>query len=297
MLRYNVSMDFCLDYSNMVKVWMQKNGIKTDKAGWDLWYEFFNLQQKTVRARKRKVLFSNEFTCPFEVQAGLDVLVNKFENGENVVPYLSKDAFNPSKFDGLLYDWGIYHFHLGSVDLKTGHIKRTGPVLFAWVNDDAVYCINIYSHGKNVPPPWYKKELIQIIHNNWPELIKQWKLPELTQLVPHPTDDDYKWARQEHLYTCIEIAEGTVYAPPGRGLTSSGHSSEVVLLCNSIWNTLKRNELYIKEHISSFISVIQARTGVFSYSKKLYFKLWYEDKEFYVVDIGSQTALLKVDLP
>lgn len=99
------------------------------------------------------------------------------------------------------------------------------------------------------------------------------------------------------MYTLVEIAEGTVYAPPGRGMVSSGHSLEVVHLCDGIWNTLKRNELYIKEHISSFISVIQTRTDVFSYSKKLYFKLWHEDREFYVVDIGSQTPLLKVDLP
>lgn len=297
MLRYDISMDLCSDYSNMVRHWMLKRGFETNKTGRDLWYDYFNLQKKTIRARKRKVFFSKEFTCPSDLKNGLSTLVDKFENGISVVPNLSKDALNPSVFDGLLYDWGIYHFHLGAVNQKTGYAERTGPVLFAWVNDDAVYCINTYLHGKTAPPPWYKRELLEIIHNNWPELIEQWRLPEVLEVCPHPTDEDYKQARQQCFYTFIELKNGVTYAPPGMGLMSSGHSAEIVRLCDSIWNTLKRNELYIKDHLPSFISIIQSRIGTFPYSKKLYFKLWCEDKMFYVVDIGSQTALLKVELP
>ena len=110
---------------------------------------------------------------------GLKLLVQKFENGEDVSPHLSKGATSPAEFDGLLYDWGIYHFHLGeTIDNQTGRIKRTGPVLFAKIDDENVYCINIYCHGKNVQQPWTKQDLLKIIHNNWPQTIAKWKLPD-----------------------------------------------------------------------------------------------------------------------
>lgn len=297
MLRYNLSMNLCADYSNMVKAWMQGNGIRSDKTGWELWYDYFNLQKKTIKARKRNVLFSKEFVCPPQVQAGLNLLVNKFKNGENVIPHLSKKALNPLMFDELLYDWGIYHFHLGIVTSNTGHIERTGPVLFARIDDNNVYCINIYLHGKNVLPPWYRQDMIRIIHRNWPEIIKCWRISDAVSANPKLTDQEYKQIRQNHLNTLIEVEKGVVYFSPGQGMTSSGHSSELVFLCDRIWNTLKMNELYIKEHIPTFISAIQSNIGILPDGKKLYFKLWHEDKNFYIVDTGSQTALLKIDLP
>lgn len=297
MLRYNLSMNLCADYSNMIKAWMQKNGVKSDKTGWDLWYDYFNLQKKTIRVRKRNVLFSKEFICPPKVQTGLNLLVNKFKDGENVTPHLSKQALNPSKFDELLYDWGIYHFHLGKANFNTDRIERTGPLLFARIDDNNVYCINIYSHGKNVSPPWYKQEMIQIIHRNWPEIIEHWRLPDAVSANPKLTDQEYKQVRQNHLNTLIEVEEGVVYFSPGQGMSSSGHSSELVFLCDRIWNTLKKCELYIREHILTFILAIQSNTGMLSDGKELYFKLWHENDNFYVIDIASQTALLKVDLP
>ncbi len=184
MLRYNIKMDLCGDYSRMVEYWMQQRGLKSDKTGWHLWYEFFNLRKKTITPKRRKVWFSKEFSCPEAVRFGLSSLVEKFEKGEDVVPNLSKDALNPSKFDGLLYDWGIYYFHLGTaVDTTAGRVVRTGPILFAKVDAENVYCINIYSHDRTVLAPWCRQEMVEIIHRNWPETIKQYRIPEVTRAL------------------------------------------------------------------------------------------------------------------
>lgn len=303
MLRYNIKMDLCGDYSRMVEYWMQKRGLRTRKVGWDLWYDFFNLQKKTITPGKRKVWFSREFSCPDVVRPGLDLLIAKFQNGETVVPHLSKDALKPSKFDELLYDWGIYHFHLGTtMDVTTGRIMRTGPILFAKVDAENVYCINVYSHDKAALPPWCRQEMVEIVHRNWPETIEQYRFPEAAHAV-YPggrtkvTDQEYAAIRRSHAFTLITAEENAVYAPIGGGMASSGHSVELTRLCDDIWNILKQNERYIQEHINDIIKTIQKVTGPFPDSKALYFKLWHENKKFYVVDIGSSTALIEVELP
>lgn len=298
MLEYDISMDLCKDYSRMVQLWMKRFGVVSDKKGRDLWYEYFNLRKKTITPRKRKVHFSKEFSCPSEHQQGLDMLLEKFKKGESVLPHLSKAALKPSIFDGLLYDWGIHHFHLGtSLDTKSEYVQRTGPILFARVDDFNVYCINVYSHGKKNTPPWSKSEMIRILHRNWPETISQYRLPELLSIRINdacpPTDDDYNAARNAHIYTFVEAEENAVYAPLGGGQASSGHSAEIAFYCDRIWNTLKKTELYIKEHIGSIVAEIEQITKERPVGK-LYFKLWNENGQFYVVYLRSLIAVKRV---
>ena len=231
-MQYKIEMDLCEDYSEMVQSWMKEHGVQSDKSGEDLWYDFFNLQKKSVRPQKRAVHYSKEFACPPEVELGLKLLVQKFDNGEDVSQHLSKDAASPSEFDGLLYDWGIYHFHLGkTIDHQTGRIERTGPVLFAKIDNENVYCINVYSHGKNVQQPWAKQDLLKIIHNNWPQTIAKWKLPDGIELCPEsialPSDSQYAFLRRSGISTAIFVDKGIAYISPGGGymLRSSNQKS------------------------------------------------------------------------
>lgn len=300
MFQYNIKIDLCEDYCKMIKRWMSQQCIESQNSGWDLCYDFFNLQKKLLEPLKRKVLFSKEFACPLELESSLNWLVSKFEAGQNVTPHLSKGAFTPSKFDELLYDWGIYHFHLGGkMDKKTGLIKRTGPILFAKVDCEKVYCINIYSHGKNAEPPWSKQSMLRILHNNWPETIQQYRLPGIVSICPdsarHSKDVEIAAMRKSHVFSLIEVADGIVYCPPGGGLMSSGHSVKIVCFCNRLWNYFKECEIYIKNNITSLVKRIEQETGK-KLGYKLVLKLWNENGKFYVVDIISMVSLIKVDI-
>lgn len=298
-MQYEIDMDLCADYSELVKNWMKCQGIQSDKDGEDLWYDFFNLQKKSVRPQKRTVHYSKEFVCPSEVKLGLKLLVHKFENGDDVSLHLSKDASSQSKFDGLLYDWGIYHFHLGeTINNQTGRIKRTGPVLFAKIDNENVYCINIYSHGKNVQQPWTKQNLLKIIHNNWPQTIAKWKLPDGIELYPEnitpPTDSQYASLRKSGISTAIYVYKGIAYFSPGGGYTSTGHSQEIVRYCHKVHNTLKLNELYVRDNITSLVIKIEEIIGK-PIGHRLHFKLMEIDNVFYVVELQSKIALFKVE--
>lgn len=298
-LQYKIEMDLCEDYCEMVHSWMKENGVQSDKDGEDLWYDFFNLQKKSVSPQKRIVHYSKEFACPSEVELGLKLLVQKFENGDDVSLHLSKDATSPSEFDGLLYDWGIYHFHLGeTIDHQTGRIERTGPVLFAKIDNENVYCINVYSHGKNVQQPWAKQDLLKIIHNNWPQTIARWKLPDGIELHPGciapPSDTQYASLRKNGISTAIFFDKGIAYISPGGGYMSTGHSQEIVLYCQRVHNTLKLNELYVRDNITSLVRQIEEITGK-SVSRRLRFKLIEIDNVLYVAEMQSNIALFKVE--
>lgn len=298
-LQYKIEMDLCEDYSEMVQSWMKEHGVQSDKDGEDLWYDFFNLQKKSVSPQKRIVHYSKEFACPSEVEPGLKLLVQKFENGDDVSLHLSKDATSPSEFDGLLYDWGIYHFHLGeTIDHQTGRIERTGPVLFAKIDNENVYCINVYSHGKIVQQPWAKQDLLKIIHNNWPQTIAKWKLPDGIELCPEsialPSDSQYAFLRRSGISTAIFVDKGIAYISPGGGYMSTGHSQEIVLYCQRVHNTLKHCELHIGNSITSLVKQIEEITGK-PVGRRLHFKLIEIDNVLYVEEQQSKITLFKVE--
>ena len=298
-LQYKIEMDLCEDYCEMVHSWMKEHGVQSDKDGEDLWYDFFNLQKKSVSPQKRIVHYSKEFACPSEVELGLKLLVQKFENGDDVSLHLSKDATSPSEFDGLLYDWGIYHFHLGeTIDHQTGRIERTGPVLFAKIDNENVYCINVYSHGKNVQQPWAKQDLLKIIHNNWPQTIAKWKLPDGIELCPEsialPSDSQYAFLRRSGISTAIFVDKGIAYISPGGGYMSTGHSQDIVLYCQRVHNTLKHCELHIGNSITSLVKQIEEITGK-PVGRRLHFKLIEIDNVLYVEEQQSKITLFKVE--
>ena len=293
----NIRMDLCKDYDEMVQAWMQERGIQTDKCGFELWYEFFNLQKKSVPVQKRKVLFSKEFTCPSNLELGMKRLAEKLEHGQDVSLYLSKDSVAASEFDSLLYDWGIYHFHLGEkIDNRTGRIERTGPLLFAKIDAQKVYCINVYTHGKG-NRPWSKQEMIRILHQNWPETIQRYRIPGEVHLCPDtispPTDSEYADLRKNGVSTIIFVEDGVAYFSPGGGYTASGHSCEIITHIQRVNNALKMAELRIKENIASIAAHIGNSTGQPS-NKSFHFKLVGIESVFYVAELQSKQLIVEV---
>ena len=229
----------------------------------------------------------------------MDELVSRFLDGEDISYYLSKRAHKPSEFDELLYDWGIYHFHLGQTIDSSGFISRTGPILFARLDDNYVYCINIFCHGRGVAPPWNKQEMIEIIHENWPNSIASHKIECDGILWPDnepPTDEEHAMYRKNHLNIPVETADGTIYHSPGLGYMASGHSIEIQQTCKRIWNTLKMVEMKILTNLPSYISAVQAKMGALSLGTNVSFRLVFCNGEFFVIEAKSSSRLIKVNI-
>ena len=68
--------------------------------------------------------------------------------------------------------------------------------------------------------PWYRKELIEIIHKNWPKSIRHALAIGVTGTSPKLNDQEVAELRKSGNITLhLEMSDGTVYVPPGVGNT------------------------------------------------------------------------------
>lgn len=164
---------------------------------------------------------------------------------------MSKRVTNPTFNDGMLNDWGIHHFHLSeSFEKDTIFIKRSDWLLLAFVNAEAVYFLNVYPHKK--PYLWSHIKLIEIIHNNWPEIIEKNKLHGVVGLAEKLDDEIYSKLREANITTFVELGENKVYGLIGGGYASDGSSTEAVRTSDHWYNYIIKVELYIRDEYLSF---------------------------------------------
>ena len=87
---------------------------------------------------------------PQEITLGLQQLIEKAESGQDLKPHLSTLIDNPDYKDLRFYDWGIFHFHLGTNPhpKRQGFVERTGDLLFAIADSPTarMYLIAIHPH-------------------------------------------------------------------------------------------------------------------------------------------------------
>jgi len=133
--------------------------------------KYFSARHRRIELRPRKFLIPPGFVCPPLLKPGLALLREKVESGGDLRRNQSKRISNPEYDDLLLDDWGIDHFHLGESIEPNGFVSRTNPVLFARVTPENFYALVVLPHGS-----WSKKALIETIHSNWPDSIKQFRI-------------------------------------------------------------------------------------------------------------------------
>ena len=189
-------------------------------------YQYFNLQKRQIECRKRRIHKSKEFVCP----GGYESILKKFEekvlNGESLFPYMSKKCKIASENDALLNDWNIYHFHLSDTFEKNGMAVRSDFQLFAFITQNDMYFIQIYKH--KTPQLYCKQELLEIINNNWTELLEKFQLKDVMSVEAKFTDKEYAKIRKEHACSVVALSNKKVYGMIGGGYASDGSSIEAV---------------------------------------------------------------------
>ena len=181
---------------------------------------YSRLTRRNVVPRPRRILKADDFE-PSSHECGIAKLESAIRYGEHLAPYMSKTIADIDAQDSLLDHWGIYHFHLGN-DLEDNgkFVRRTRDILLCRIDDTSLYFIKVLPHGHDASAPWYKKELIEIIHKNWPESIRHALATGVTGLSPRLNDQQVAELRRKAvLMLLLEMADGTVYMPPGVGKT------------------------------------------------------------------------------
>lgn len=193
----------------------------------DVRLRYFDAQRRRIAPRPRTIQVADDFACPPGHKAGWEALQQKVREGGDINPHLSKGHSSLLNADGLLAEWGVHHFHLGTTpDPKNpSYMSRTGPLLYALVSDQSLCAINIYAHQS-----FEDNGIVESIHRNWPELIGQYRLKGVTGGIWTP--EQRRALRAKNTNVCMTTSDGTVYMPISGGVMSSGVNAEAVLLAD-----------------------------------------------------------------
>lgn len=241
-----ITIDFYSDWIEYLKECLQELGYPIDKLSdpAQISIAYFNAIKRRVPIKIRKLFKAKEFSCPNELNAGLQIIENNIKNGDDINPHLSRGLKKVKFDDYLLNDWGIYHFHLGSEADSDGYIKRTGPVLFGFMTHDSFYEINVYNHGN-----WTNIELIEIVHNNWPYLLEKFRLDDVIQMAYKPNSSIIKDFRKNQINSFIQVSDGTVYSQPGLGYATDGTAVEVSLATIRYKHFIRHLQKSVMDHL------------------------------------------------
>lgn len=208
-------------------------------------YQFCVLYKRLIHNHPRKIYYADTFVRPTDDRyaAGLDALEAKIRNGENVNPHLSRTTKRINYKDGILFDWNIYHFHLG-VDIEDDNYSgRTGDVLYAYVEEDAMYFLAIAPHGQ-----WEDKQLLEIIVRNWEELLSIYAIDADIE-KPFDSKEDIKMFREGNINSMIKLSNGKTYISMGGGFMTNGFSASARFSQSYIMRFVKDLERIAKEKV------------------------------------------------
>ncbi|MEP5132192.1 hypothetical protein, partial [Nonlabens ulvanivorans] len=187
--------------------------------------QYYSDKKKIIQSKKRIIKKSNVFSCPNDLKDGLELIEKKIIDGDTLRPHQSRGFKKLDSKDGMLFDWDIYHLHLGTIIESDGFVNRTGPLLYLLVDDNCTYFIDVQDHGK-----WSKQEFLKIIDENWPEIISQNKIKNnnIVGLEKNFNDQEIADLRKANINVLVEISPGNIVINPGGGVSASGDSMDSV---------------------------------------------------------------------
>ncbi len=191
-----------------------------DSSDHDLIVTYFNFFWRHIPACIRKIEKAKGFLCPENLSSDLQQLEEKISLGSDLTPYMSRDLtkkINIEKHDPLLNDWGIDHLHFTPQGGK--------EIMFVKVTADTIYEIGIYDHNS-----WTDIDVLNIVVDNWPNLIKHYKVVGDVKPAFVSDGDAIKNFRKIGVNCPVLLKDGNNYFPPGVGVMAD-RSSMAAHIC------------------------------------------------------------------
>lgn len=193
-------------------------------------YQYCDMQLRLLEPKPRKVLVSEELIVPGDCRSGYDHFKSAVERGDHLLPFMSKSIVDVSFRDKMIFDWGLYHFHLSTErdEKDPRFMGRSDYLLIAYVNplrDDMMYFLQVRPHVSSI---WTEQELVRILADNWPEVMEPYRINGVVSLTQNVSDDDYKQLRKSNINTMVDLHDGRVYLGANLGLNTAGTSARSV---------------------------------------------------------------------
>jgi hypothetical protein len=206
----------------------------------NLLHHFFTVYTRRVPVRKWNVHISDKLLNSIEIIA----IIDKLRHGYDVNLLLSNRIrkLNQSKFaDLLLAEWGIHHFHFAET--------RSNELLFIFFSENDAYLIDILQHEKadGSIVTWTNTDLIQVMHDNWPNLLAPY-ISNINSQSPILTTEDRKTLRNKAVNTTIIVKDGTEYMPIGGGYSASQHPVRAIVQSEILFQKVKQLQAIVEEN-------------------------------------------------
>ncbi|WP_282040611.1 hypothetical protein [Halomonas alimentaria] len=209
-------------------------------------------------------------------------IAKKLERGEDVNGLLSKRVkkLNQAKYSDLLRsEWDIYHFHLNE--------NRSDELLFIYFSENNAYLIDILKHEKPDVSiiTWTNTELFQILHDNWPHVIKAFILNNDCE-APVLTSEQRRSLRSKSVNASVVMSDGTEYMPMGGGFSPSKHPISAVAQSDFLYLTVKS----LQADVGANYFAIEQALAEYTSTPRLKLKL---DDDFHpvIVEVGNGILL------
>jgi hypothetical protein len=241
-----IKMDFLADMARVAGTRLTEAGYTFDRNDPPevTLRKYLNVRMRRIKPAKRTTFKAKAFTCPSHHQAGLDLLITKSDAGDDLRAYQSTSLDNPDFNDAMLQDWNISHFHLGTIPYprNPSFMDRTGPVLFAFVTNDSLYCIDVMVHGS-----WSDVQLLDAVYENWPDLLKPFVLHGIKLANAYKNDEIAK-LRKAGLVVATTRPDGTIHGPAGLGYSANGDSVQVALQLSAIMRNCRDTQNAVRAY-------------------------------------------------
>jgi hypothetical protein len=172
-------------------------------------------------------------------------------------------------------------------------VKRGDRLLFARVTDDALYALAVMGHAdKEKRPNFINRQLVQVLHDNWPDSIASGRLIGVRK-VAEVSDDELGALRARGIMVSTTIADGTVYGAIGGGYCKSRNSFRAGLITDAILEELLSAESRARQRAEGIADLIGTLEG--SRPNELRLKLVHQDERaFHVVERTAPELRIRI---
>ena len=252
-------MNFRRDLINIVKHYFATEGISfVDKGdARDFATRYCEMRIRRIEPNPRYVHFSREIhdslgglaqesdkesgDTAIEAWHTVFYLRQLFVSGDRVLSHLSRGVENTATKDGLLWDYGMHHFHLNRKLEDSGYVERSDYLLFAIVADTEVYFVDVRSHHDPDNLLWVRQDLLRIVYVNWPELTDTRVLHGVSGDTL--TDEEIRELRRKNVNHITRLG-GQAVAPLGWGTNSGGGSTFCRVWGDKLLHEIEQHERY-----------------------------------------------------
>jgi len=266
MVNEHTIFDWKVEAINLIKEYFESIGIKYSPKEnvHKCLIDFMNLEMKLIKPAPRIIYKSSELksrVIPLKYVSALNYIENKIRTGADLTYHLSKKTLDPSYNDLLLNDWIIRHFHISEAKSQQGQkfYDRSKYLLFALFSETQAILIDIREHHEE--NLFAKKELLEIIDNNWPNVLKVHEHEDAVFLHNQYSDADIDLLRRKGYTIGTTEVNGKIIINPGIGITTSGHNLHVVKRANEIMRYIQESLMEIDKDFEGMKKSLSKEVG------------------------------------